>query len=169
MENVTITGMEAIGQPRLTEKNHMILAYFSADVGVFRLRGCSLVQTARQGIAAWLPRLDHPSQHNQRQVILHDEPTRNALLKAAREMYLRMGGKHADYHPREPDIDGGEAQAREFFTELNKAMAEKGTVQLRVEKRERPPLIDLSMPVPRGLLAADSRLSSASEQGTDDA
>lgn len=108
MQNIKITGMDIIENPKLTSSNNMILAYFGANIGPFRCKGCSLIRTARQGIAAYMPRLDHPNQHNQRFVSLHCEPTRNALLKAALEMYLLMGGKHAEWRPREPDQDGGD-------------------------------------------------------------
>lgn len=106
MQDVTITGLERVRNLHPSKNGHTILAYFSADVGVFSLKGCALVRTARQGIAAWLPRLDEQRAHNNRSVTLNDEPTRNALLKAAREMYIRMGGTEAEWRPRDDDDAG---------------------------------------------------------------
>lgn len=105
METVTITGLDRVRAPKPSDAGHTILAYFSADVGVFNFKGCVLVRTARQGIAAWLPKLDDKRAHNQRSVTLNDEPTRNAILKAAREMYILMGGKDADWRSRDDDDD----------------------------------------------------------------
>ena len=105
MEHVQITGLEMPRTVRITERGHSILAHFSCDVGVFSFRGCVLVRTNRDGIAAWLPRLDDHRGGTMRSVTLNDEPTRNAILKAAREMYIRMGGKHAAWTPRELDED----------------------------------------------------------------
>ncbi len=106
MEIVTITGLERVRELRPSKAGHTILAYFSADVGVFSLKGCCLVRTARQGIAAWLPKLDDQKAHNNRSISLHDEPTRNAMLKAAREMYITMGGKDAEWRPRDDEGEG---------------------------------------------------------------
>ncbi len=107
MEDVTITGLERVREMRPSKNGHIILAYFSADVGVFSLKGCVLVRTARQGIAAWMPRLDDQRSHNNRAITLHDETTRNALLQAAREMYITMGGTEAEWRPRANDEDEG--------------------------------------------------------------
>lgn len=105
MEAVTITGLDRVRDPKPSDAGHTILAYFSADVGVFSFKGFALVRTARQGIAAWLPKLDDKRHHNQRSVTLNDEPTRNAILKAAREMYILMGGTDADWRSRDEDDD----------------------------------------------------------------
>jgi hypothetical protein len=103
VQDVTITGLERVRELRQSRNGHTILAYFSADIGVFSIRGCVLVRTARQGIAAWLPRLDDQRAHNYRSITLNDEATRNALLKAAREMYIRMGGTEAEWRPYNDD------------------------------------------------------------------
>jgi hypothetical protein len=105
MENVTITGLEIVRSPRTSSQGHTILANFSAEIGVFYLKGCVLVRTARQGIAAWLPKLDEPRASRHRSVTLNDEPTRNALLKAARETYIMMGGTEAEWRSRDDDED----------------------------------------------------------------
>ncbi|MBA3667945.1 MAG: hypothetical protein H0W65_09510 [Sphingomonas sp.] len=113
METIIITGLERVRELRPSKNGHTILAYFSADIGVFSFKGCVLVRTARQGIAAWLPRLEDPRSDRQRSVTLNDEPTRNALLKEAREMYIRMGGTEAEWRPRE---DEETADERETLT-----------------------------------------------------
>lgn len=105
MQTITITGLDRVRDPKPSQNGHSILAYFSADVGVFSIKGCCLVRTARQGIAAWLPRLDDPKGHSRRSITLTDEPTRNALLKAAREMYIRMGGTEAEWRSRDDEDD----------------------------------------------------------------
>jgi hypothetical protein len=106
MEDVTITGLERVREPIQTPQGHSILAYFSCDVGVFSLKGCVLVRTARGGIATWLPKLEDGRGAKLKSVTLNDEPTRNAMLRAAREMYVRMGGTDADYRPHsdEPNL-----------------------------------------------------------------
>ncbi len=113
MEQVTITGMDRVRDPKLTPNGHTILAWFAADVGVFSFKGCALVRTARQGIAAWLPRIEDGKGAKLRGVTLNDEPTRNAMLKAAREMYVLMGGTEAEWRPRE---DEETADERETLT-----------------------------------------------------
>lgn len=100
---ITITGMDRITSPRENRGGHTILAHFNADIGIFRLKGCALIRTARQGIAAWMPRLDDQRQNNMRSVTLLDEPTRNALLRAAREMYIKMGGTEAEWRSHDDD------------------------------------------------------------------
>jgi hypothetical protein len=105
MQSVTITGLVTVRDLKPSADGHTILAYFSADVGVFSFKGCLLVRTARRGIAAWLPRLDDKRAHGNRSVTLNDEPTRNALLQAARDTYRLMGGKHAEYEPRDDDAE----------------------------------------------------------------
>lgn len=107
MQSVTITGLEMVRELRISKNGHTTLAYFSATVGVFSLKGCLLVRTARQGIAAWLPRLDEPKAHLNRSITLNDEQTRYALLKAARDMYILMGGTDAEYHSHDDDEDAG--------------------------------------------------------------
>lgn len=106
MENVRITGLQMVRELRTSKEGHTVLAHFSADVGVFSLKGCRLVRTARQGIGAWLPRLDEQRGHGLRSITLNDEPTRHALLQAARETYRLMGGKHAEYRSHEDDDAG---------------------------------------------------------------
>lgn len=114
MENITIIGLERVRELRQSRQGHTILAHFSADIGVFTFKGCVLVRTARQGIAAWLPRLDEPRNHKFRSVTLNDEPTRNALLQAAREMYIRMGGTDAEWRSRDDD-DGDDRDGLATF------------------------------------------------------
>lgn len=106
METVKITGLEIVRNPRPSTKGHVIIANFSAEIGVFFFKGCCLVRTARQGIAAWLPRFDDARNASYRSVTLNDEPTRNAMLNAAREMYIRMGGTEAEWRPRDDDDAG---------------------------------------------------------------
>lgn len=101
MEDITITGLERLLEPKMNRRGHTVLAYFTADVGVFRLHGCLLVRTAKSGLAAWLPNLDDPQARRRRSITLLDEATRNALMQAAREMYIRMGGTDADWRPRD--------------------------------------------------------------------
>ena len=111
MSQVKITGMELVCEPIPNKQGNTALAFFSADIGMFSLRGCILMRTARQGLAAWLPRLDDARAHNNRSVTLKDDLTRNAMLKAAREMYIRMGGSEADY----PSQYGGEGKGLHPF------------------------------------------------------
>jgi hypothetical protein len=105
MTDVTIIGLDIVRNPKVTNAGHTILAHFAAEIGVFTFRGCVLVRTARGGIGAWLPRLDDQRHHNNRSVTLHDESTRHAMLQAAREMYIRMGGTGAEYRSGFDDDD----------------------------------------------------------------
>jgi hypothetical protein len=95
--------MQIVRNPFQTPNGHEIMAWFSADIGVFSVQGCSLVRTNKGGIAAWLPRLDGSRDNANRNIRLHCEPTRSALLREAREMFIRMGGKGAEWRPRERD------------------------------------------------------------------
>ncbi|MEO6153409.1 MAG: hypothetical protein ABIT09_06685 [Croceibacterium sp.] len=101
MNQVTITGLDRVREPTPTLNGHLILAYFTADVGVFSIKGLALVRTAKGGLAAWLPSLTDSKAKTNRSITLTDEPTRSALLQAALKMYRMMGGTDAEYQPRE--------------------------------------------------------------------
>lgn len=142
METVTITGMEIVANPKPSPQNNTVLAYFTADVGVFSIKGCLLIRTARQGIAAWLPRLDHPNQHNQRRITLNDEPTRNAMLQSARDMYILMGGKEAEWRKGE-DRDEAEPEQDSDNSQTSAPARMPVTVEVRKTVTKRPPAIEV--------------------------
>jgi hypothetical protein len=101
METVTITGLDRIRDPKPTLQGHLILAYFSADVGVFTLKGCAFVRTSKGGLATWLPNLSDAKAKQTRFITLNDEQTRSDMLQAAIRMYRLMGGTDADWRPRD--------------------------------------------------------------------
>lgn len=100
MEQVTITGLDRVREPKPTPNGHLILAYFAADIGVFSIKGCAMVRTARGGLAAWLPSMSDPKAKTMRAIALNDDMTRNALLRAALKMYRMMGGTDAEWEQR---------------------------------------------------------------------
>ncbi len=54
-EEVKITGMELIRNPQVTLKGHVIYAFFTADIGVFTIKGCAFARTAEGQLGAWMP------------------------------------------------------------------------------------------------------------------
>ncbi len=109
MDTVTITGMERTLFTKPTERGHLILAYFTAKVGVFTLRGCALSRLARGGVGIWLPNLSDSKQRKTRQITLDCNKTRDALTAAALETFERMGGEVPEREHRETSADRAEA------------------------------------------------------------
>jgi hypothetical protein len=91
-DTVAITGLERTGYTETTLQGHAILAYFTAKVGVFTLKGCCLVKTNRGSMAVWLPNITDKKLRNFRQISLDDQPTKDALLQRALKTYRLMGG-----------------------------------------------------------------------------
>lgn len=139
-EPITVTGLDRIRDPKPTPSGHVIIAYFSADIGVFSIKGLALVRTNRGGLAAWLPNLVDPKAKANRSIALNDEPTRNALLQAGLKMYRMMGGTDAEWQPR----------TERSFTEVCGELADQiggGGLKLSETAQEfintRPPAIEI--------------------------
>lgn len=103
-KDIQITGLERARDPQPTVKGHLILAYFTADIGVFTVKGCALVRTAGGKLAAWLPNLNDAKAKANRYIQINDQPTLDSLLQHALQMYRRMGGTEADWCSREREL-----------------------------------------------------------------
>jgi hypothetical protein len=170
MSDIQITGLQINSNHRPTPRGNEILAYFNADVRGFSFIGCAFVRKSAGGLTAWLPRLEEERANRLRAVKFNDPTLPNALMRAARDMYIRMGGKGAEWKLEEP-ADEGERKAREFLSALHDELLDKGSATLTVRKesadrsdepeivRNRPPAIDLPTELPPAIVSMmDSRL-----------
>lgn len=96
MENVTITGIDRVRDPQPTLKGHLILAYFTADIGALTVKGCALVRQANGKLAAWLPNLNDAKAKTLRSITFNDDRTLNSLLQHALQAFRRLGGNEND-------------------------------------------------------------------------
>lgn len=96
MEDVHITGLDRVRDPQPTIKGHLILAYFTADIGGLTVKGCALVRQANGKLATWLPNMNDPKAKTLRSINFNNEQTRNSLLQHALQTFRKLGGDESD-------------------------------------------------------------------------
>ncbi len=93
METVTITGLDRMRDPQPTLKGHLILAYFTADIGPLTVKGCALVREFNGRLAAWLPNMSDTKAKTLRSINFNDDKTRETVLRQALHTFRQLGGK----------------------------------------------------------------------------
>lgn len=109
---VEITGLNKVPKQKPNKGGSTIVADFDCKVGGFLLIGCALVRTAKNGMTVWAPKLERPD-NVRRAVTIVDDHLRAAMLQAAREAYIALGGTDAEWIPRaQSDGDAADNQPR---------------------------------------------------------
>lgn len=93
---VTITGLTRVARPKPNMGGSTVLAYFNCDVAGFRLKGCALVRTPKNGLVAWPPKVD-TAEGGPRSIAITDDAIRHGMMLHAREAYRALGGTDAEY------------------------------------------------------------------------
>lgn len=97
MNEVNITGLTRIAQPKPNRGGATILAFFDCRVNGFALAGCAFVRTARQGLTVWPPKLDGP-EAARRSVTIADGHLRKLMVRQAQEVYRTLGGTDGEWN-----------------------------------------------------------------------
>lgn len=84
---IMITG---INLARCRKQGRRIVAHFDCEIVGIEIKGCALIRTEQDGLTIGLPQLD--TLQAQRGVKIVDNKLRNAVTRAAREAYKKMGG-----------------------------------------------------------------------------
>ena len=95
MSDVKITGMNRITKPKANLGGSIVLAWFDCEANGFAFKGCALVRTKRNGLVAWLPKIEG-EQSRRRCVDFIDSSIRHAMMLNARETYRLLGGTDAE-------------------------------------------------------------------------
>lgn len=90
MHEIIITGLTRVGRPKPNKGGSTILAYFDCEANGFRLNGCALVKTARDGLTAWPPRIE--TGDPRRAVDFVSDSLRHEIKMRARDAYRALGG-----------------------------------------------------------------------------
>lgn len=97
--DIRITGL--MFADRTFDDGSRLIALFDCDLGPIKLRGCSLVKTAKKGFVAQAPRGENARDPGKRAITIADDSLRNSMMQAARKMYIAMGGKNGEWTKRD--------------------------------------------------------------------
>jgi hypothetical protein len=102
MNEVSITGLSRVSQPKTNAGGSTVLAWFDCEVNGFALHGCAFVRTPRMGLTVWLPKLEGP-EDKRRSVVFAEESLRHAMMTAAQSAYRALGGTDGEWIPRDKE------------------------------------------------------------------
>lgn len=97
--DIRITGLTFAD--RAFDDGSKLIALFDCDLGPIRLRGCSLVKTAKGGFVAQAPRGENARDPGKRAITITDESLRNTMMQAARKTFIAMGGEGGEWTKRD--------------------------------------------------------------------
>jgi hypothetical protein len=139
MERVNITGLDRVRNPERTLKGHLILAYFTADIGPLAIKGCALVRQASGQLAVWLPNLTDSKAKTRRSISFNDTGTHNAVLQKALQTFRQLGGDEnesrlAELHTIARPAQRDDADEETPDITLPRSLRREITVTRRVER-----------------------------------
>lgn len=97
MFNITVTSMVRIAKPKPNRGGSTVLAYYDCEANGFEFHGCAFVRTSRNGLTAWLPKIEAPASAKPIAVNFVDERIRSHMVRAVQEVYRALGGKDGEY------------------------------------------------------------------------
>lgn len=97
--DIRITGLTFAD--RTFDDGARLIALFDCDLGPIRLRGCSLLKTAKGGFTATPPRGENARDPGRRSVVITDESLRHTMMQAARKAYIAFGGEGGEWTKRD--------------------------------------------------------------------
>ncbi|KGB81932.1 hypothetical protein JT55_10260 [Rhodovulum sp. NI22] len=96
MDDITITGMNLVRNPKPWSNGDTLLAHFDVEFSGIAIAGCLLIKTAKRGFVAQMPKVDD-QRGNRRPISITDNSLRHKIMDAGRTAYIAFGGEGGEW------------------------------------------------------------------------
>jgi hypothetical protein len=99
---VKITAIKII-DAKPSSSGTRLIAQFDCEAAGFKLLGCSLIRTTKNGLVAVPPKILDERSAKLRAISFIDSSLRHAVMEASRQAYKALGGTQAEWIPGSQD------------------------------------------------------------------